>query len=102
MSNQILKLIGTQMNKNQTVCDLSQISLNEEILKSIQDHLRNCPNIGYIKFNPNLERTEDINSKLKSIEKQLIKYNNEYQPFANDYIHCLLCSHCYEIEFQMN
>ena len=35
MNNQILKLIETQMNKNETVYDLSQISLNEEILKKI-------------------------------------------------------------------
>ena len=40
MNNQILKLIGTQMDKNETVCDLSQISLNEKILKFIQDHLK--------------------------------------------------------------
>jgi len=102
MNNHNLKLVETQMNKNETVCDLSRVSLDEEILEFIEDHLKNCPNIGYIKFNPNQERTQDINSKLESIETQLIRNNNEYQPFANDYIHCLLCSHCYEIELTPN
>ena len=59
----ILKLIETQMNKNETVCDLSQISLNEEILEFIQDHLKNCPNIGYIKFDTTRINWEAINYK---------------------------------------
>jgi Tfp pilus assembly protein PilF len=93
-----LDLIKIQLNKNETVCDLSQIILNQENLEFIETELKNCPNIGYIKFDSDKERTDDIKSKLESIEKQLISNNNQYQPFTNDYIHCLLCSHCYETE----
>ncbi len=92
------ELIKIELNKNETNCDLSEITLNQENLEFIETELKKCPNIGYIKFNSDQERTNDIKSKLESIEKQLISNNNNYQPFTNDYTHCLLCSHCYETE----
>ena len=87
--------IEEELNKNNPICDLSEIELNEETTNLILKTLKENPNVGLIKFK------ESSNNEFKSkIEAQLIQHNNEYRAFPTDHVHCLLSSHCYETSFE--
>jgi tetratricopeptide (TPR) repeat protein len=100
MSNNDLKeIIKKRINKNEAVCDLSSIELNEDSLKYILKKLPNNTNIGKIKWKKEEIINQNIKDLINKIENILIINNQNYRTFPTDYIHCLLCSHCNQTEF---
>jgi tetratricopeptide (TPR) repeat protein len=103
MSNEDLKeIIKKRINKNEAVCDLSSIELNEDSLKYILKKLPNNTNIGKIKWKKEEIINQNIKDLINKIENILIINNQNYRTFPTDYIHCLLCSHCNQTEFNSN
>ena len=99
-NNDFKEIIKKQINKNEAVCDLSSIELNEDSLKYILKKLPNNTNIGKIKWKKEVIKEQKIKDLINEIENILIINNQNYRTFPTDYIHCLLCSHCNQTEFK--
>jgi tetratricopeptide (TPR) repeat protein len=98
MSKEAEQVINEEISKNETLCDLSLIEVNRNNLSFILDNLDTNKNIGYIKLSEN--SNDEINDLKEKIENKLIKNNEDYRLFPNDYIHCLLSLHCNQTKFE--
>ncbi len=96
----IKEIIKKEISKNEIICDLSNVDLNQDNLEYILKELKASPNIGEIKWK-NKKEIENQDLIIK-IENELILNNKKYRSFSTDYIHCLLCSHCNQTEFDLN
>ncbi len=99
--NSINEKIKKEIGKNGIICDLSNLDLNQDNLKYILKKLKKSQNIGEIKWKNKQEINENKDLIIK-IENELILNNKKYRSLPTDYIHCLLCSHCNQTEFDLN
>ena len=97
MSNALKEKIKKEIEKNETVCDLSSIELTEENLSFILKEIKTSLNIGEIIWKE--EKNDHTKNLIDQIENELISNNQRFRSFPTDHVHCLLCSHCNETEF---
>ena len=98
MSNVMKEKIKKEVKKNETVCDLSSIELSEENLNFILKEIKTSPNIGEIIWKE--DKNDNTKDPIDQIENELIINNKRFRSFPSDHVHCLLCSHCNETEFE--
>ncbi len=98
MSNAMKERIKKEVEKNEILCDLSSIELTEENLNFILKEIKTSPNIGEIIWKE--EKNDHTKILIDQIENELISNNKRFRSFPTDHIHCLLCSHCNETEFE--
>jgi len=86
-----------ELNRNNAVCDLSEIDLNNEYTEYIIEKLKKNVNIGLVKL-----KYKSSVELIKQIEEQVIVNNENYRTYPTDHVHCLLSSHCLETIFDIN